>query len=274
MGAVDVGIGHDHDFVVAALGEIDLFADADADGGDHAADFLVGEHFIFARFVGVDDFAAEREDGLVFAEAAPFGAAAGGIALDEVEFAAGDVAAGAIAELAGERAAGQGAFALAEQGFGFAGGFAGFGGEDAFLDDDLGDFGILFEVFAQGVADDGGDDAFDFAVAELGFGLAFELRVRDAQREDGGEAFADIVAGGDQVAEQVFLLAVVVQGAREGGAEAGDVRAAFDGVDVVDVGVDVFGVLAAILQGDFVADAILLAGDEDDLGMQAARWRG
>ncbi len=70
VGAVDVGVGHDDDFVVAAFGEVDFFADADADGLNHAADFLVGEDFIFARFVGVDDFAAEGKDGLVFAEAA------------------------------------------------------------------------------------------------------------------------------------------------------------------------------------------------------------
>ena len=268
VGAVDVGVGHDHDFVVAALGEIDFFADADADGGDHAADFLVGEDFVFARFVGVDDFAAEREDGLIFAEAATFGAAAGRIALDQVQLAAGHVAAGAVAELAGQAAAGQGAFALAQQGFGFAGGFAGFGSEDAFADDDFGDFGIFFEVFAETIADDGVDDAFDFAVAELGFGLAFELRMGDAHRDDGGEAFADIVAGGNEIFQQVFLLAVLVQRASECGAEAGNVGAAFDGVDVVDVGVDVFGVFAAILQGDFVADAVLLAADVDDVGMQ------
>ena len=41
--------------------------------------------------------------------------------------------------------------------------------------------------------------------------------------------------------------------AREGGAEAGEVRAAFGRVDVVDVGVDVFGVLGRVLQGDFDA---------------------
>ena len=39
------------------------------------------------------------------------------------------------------------------------------------------------------------------------------------------------------------------------------------GVDVVDVGVDVLGVLAGVLQGDFHADAFVLAGDVDDVGV-------
>ena len=103
--AVDVGVGHDDDLAVAALGEVHFLADARADGRDHAADFFVGQHFVFARLVGVDDLAAQREDGLVLADAAAFGAAAGRIALDQVQLALVDVAAGAVAELAGQAAA-------------------------------------------------------------------------------------------------------------------------------------------------------------------------
>ena len=50
------------------------------------------------------------------------------------------------------------------------------------------------------------DDAFDFAVAELGFGLAFELRMGHAATDDGGEAFAEIFAGGDEVFEEAASL--------------------------------------------------------------------
>ena len=52
-------------------------------------------------------------------------------------------------------------------------------------------------------------------------------------------------------------------------------RAAFDRVDVVDVGVYVLGEFAGILQGDFDADAVLLAGHVDDVGMAGslARFR-
>ena len=132
VGAVHIGIGHDDDFVVAGFLDVEAadgvaaFADAGADGGDEGADFLVGEDLVEAGFLGVDKFAAQGEDGLVAAVAALFGGAAGGVALDDVDFGFGGVAGGAIGEFAGEAAAGEGAFA---DGFaGFAGGFASAGG--------------------------------------------------------------------------------------------------------------------------------------------------
>ena len=44
-------------------------------------------------------------------------------------------------------------------------------------------------------------------------------------------------------------------------------RAAFGRVDVVDVRVDVFGVLGRVLHGDFDGDAFVLAFDVDDVGV-------
>ena len=208
--AVDVGVGHDDDLAVAAFGEVHFVADARADGRDHAADLLVGQHFVFARLVGVDDLAAQGEDGLVLADAAAFGAAAGRIALDQVQFARVDLAAGAVAELAGQAAAAQGALALADELPGLAGAFAGLGRQQALLHDDLGRLGILFQVLGQVVADGRVDDAFDLAVAQLGLGLAFELRLGHAERDDGRQALAAVVAAGGQVLVQVRLLAVGV----------------------------------------------------------------
>ncbi len=58
---------------------------------------------------------------------------------------------------------------------------------------------------------------------------------------------------GTRSLKRFVLLAVGVERARERGAEAGDVRAALGRADVVDVGVDVLGVLARVLHGDFHA---------------------
>ena len=64
----------------------------------------------------------------------------------------------------------------------------------AFSDDALGDVGILLEVGAELVVDDRLDDALDLGVAELRLGLPLELRLRDLDADDGGQAFADVVA--------------------------------------------------------------------------------
>ena len=135
------------------------------------------------------------------------------------------------------------------------------------LHDDPRGLGVLFEEAAEVVADGGVDDPLDLAVAELGLGLAFELRIGHAERDHGREPLADVVAGGHEVLEEVLLLAVGVERAGQGGAEAGDVRAAFGGGDVVDEGVDVLGVLRRVLHGDFQADPLVLAGNVDDLRM-------
>ena len=169
--AVDVGIGHDDHLAVAALAEIDLFADAAADGRDHAADFLVGQHLVFARFIGVDDLAAQGEDGLELAVAAALGAAAGRIALDEVQLAALDDLARAVAELARQSAAGEDALAVAEEGLGLAGRLAGLGRQHGLGDHQLGRLGMLFQILRKEVADDRIDDAFHLRVVELDLGL-------------------------------------------------------------------------------------------------------
>ena len=85
--AVDVGVGHDDDLVIARLVDLELFLDAAADRGDDRADFLVRQHLVDARLLDVDDLAAQRQDRLEVALASLLGRAAGRVALDEIELA-------------------------------------------------------------------------------------------------------------------------------------------------------------------------------------------
>ena len=95
---------------------------------------------------------------------------------------------------------------------------------------------------------------------ELALGLAFELRLRQLDADHGDQALAHIVAGEIllQVLEQAERLAGGVDGARERGAEALQMRAAIDGVDVVGEGEDGFAVGVVVLQADFDDQAFLL----------------
>ena len=176
-----------------------------------------------------------------------------------------DLAAGAVAELAGQSAAAQGSLALADELTGLAGAFAGLGRQQPLLHDDLRRLRVLFQVRGQVIAHGRVDDAFDFAVAQLGLGLALELRLGHAERDDGRQALAAVVAAGGEVLVQAGLLPIGVQRAGDGGAEAGDVRAALAGEDVVHVGVNVLGELARVLHGHFQAHAFVLAADVDDV---------
>ena len=103
MGAVDVGVGHDDDPVVAQLREVEALADAGAEGDDQRPDVLAREDLVEAGLLDVEELAAQRQDRLEAPVAALLGRAAGRVALDEVELAAGRVALLAVGELARQR---------------------------------------------------------------------------------------------------------------------------------------------------------------------------
>ena len=101
VGAVDVGVGHDHDLVIAQLLEVEfLVADRRAQRLDQGPDFLRAEHAVEARALDVEDLALERKDRLVVAVAALLGRAAGAVALDQEQFGQSRIALLAVGELA------------------------------------------------------------------------------------------------------------------------------------------------------------------------------
>ena len=259
--AVDVGVGHDDDAVVAQLREVEVvLADAAAERGDHRADLLAAEHLVEARLLDVQDLALDRQDRLEAPVAALLGAAAGRFALDDVDLAQRGIALLAVGQLAGQRRAVERALAAHEIAR-LARGFARPRRIDRLRDHAPCDGRVLLEEGAELVVDDLLDDALDFGVAQLRLGLPFELRLRDLDADDRDQALADVVAADAlfQVLREVVLGGVGVDRPRQRRAEAGQVRAAFVRVDVVGEGVDRFGVAVVPLQRDLDVDPVLRA---------------
>src|ERR1700730_8344445 len=262
MAAVDVRARHRAEFGGTECRGVEIvFADAGAESGDDAADFLVAEHLVVAGFFDVEDLALERQDGLVAAVAALLGGAAGRLALDDEDFAAGGIALLAIGQLARQAAGIHGRLAAGELAS-LARGFAGAGGIDAFAYDFARDGGVLVEVLADLLVDELLDLALDVAV-ELALGLAFELGLRQLHRNDGHQSFAHVVAGDGDF---VFLLlehaggaGEAIDGARERRAKTGKMGAAIDGVDGVGKGKNIFGVAVVVLQRDIDFQVFALA---------------
>ena len=232
--AVHVGVGHQDHAAVAELGQVEvLLADARADGLDDLEDFLVAEDLVQAGLFDVQNLAADRQNGLRFRVAVALGRAGRRIALHDEQLGRVHVAAGAIDQLAGQAGPGQGAL---------PGGLAGLAGSLAsqrrlhgLADDALRVGGVLLEEVSEHLVDRGLDERAHLAVAELRLRLTLELRLRDLDRNDRSEALADVLALRRRVVrpQQVALARVVVEGARQGRAEARQVRAALDRVDVV-----------------------------------------
>ncbi len=122
------------------------------------------------------------------------------------------------------------------------------GGEDHFLHDTLGIVGVLLQVVLQSLSHCGVNHAGYLGVAELGFGLTFELRLSDLHANNCRQAFAEVVRIDGRVAvfvlefgflEHLAVLGVLLHHAGERSAETCHVRTALDRIDIIDVRVNV-----------------------------------
>ena len=196
------------------------------------------------------------------------GRAAGGVTFDEEEFGLGRIALLTISELAWQ--AGDAHRALAAHFARAASGFARGGGIDHLLDDRLGIAGVFLEPFAHFVAHQRFERRAHFGRDQLVFGLAGELGVRQLDADDGGQAFAHILA---RKADLFLLqhprtLGVIVERAGQRGAEGREVRAAVALGDVVGEGEHVLVVGIVPFQCDVDTDPVLLGRDRDRLAHQ------
>ena len=264
--AVDVRVRHQDDLVVARALDVEVVADARAQRGDQRLDLRVLQHLVDARLLDVEDLAAQREHRLGRAIAALLGRAARGVALDDEQLGQRGVAHGAVGELARQRGVLQRGLAAREVAR-LARGGAGLGGRHGLLDDLVGLLRVLLEELGQRAVDDVLDEAGHARVAELGLGLALELRVLQLHRDDGGQALAHVLAR-----QRVVLLAqvplvprVAVEGAGQRGAEARQVRAALVRVDVVGEAVDRLLVGGVPLHRDLDRALVAVGLEEDDL---------
>jgi hypothetical protein len=135
---------------------------------------------------------------------------------------------------------------------------------------------IALEPVAELVAGDLLHERLRLGVAELGLGLALELRLGELDGDDRGEPLAHVVAGEVVVLllDDALLARVAVDERRQRGAEALFVGAALVRVDRVGVGVHGLGVgrrpLHRDLEGDPAVGVLGLEGDDllvDEVGL-------
>ncbi len=259
VGAVDVGVGHQDDLVVAQLVDVELVLHAGAERIDDRLDLPVLQDLVQPGLLDVQDLAADRQDRLGARVSSTLGRATGGVALDDEDLALERVVGRAVGQLAGQRSTSEQALAVACHLTRLAGGDAGGGGGLRLADDVLALDGVFLEPVGELVVDDALDEALCLGVAELGLGLALELGLGEHDRDDRGQALADVVAGDTVFAllDHAPGLAPLVDRVGQRGAEALLVGATFDGVDRVGEGVHRGGVGGVPLQRDLDAHPLL-----------------
>ena len=238
MRAVDVGVRHDDDAVVAQLADIEaaLFRlappDAGAHRGDERADFGRAQHAVEPRALDVEDLALQRQDRLVFAVSPLLGGAAGRVTLDDEEFAFRRVPLLAIRQLARQCRDIEHAFAPC-QFAGLAGRLAGGGGVHHLLDDAFGFARVGFEPVADDVGHHRLHHRLHLGGDQLVLGLRGEFRVRHLDRQYCRHALAHVLADEGEIVLLAHPLGIFRHHARQRLAEPGEMGAAVALRDVV-----------------------------------------
>src|SRR5206468_5746407 len=147
---------------------------AGAERGDERADFFVAQHLVEPGLLHVQDLAAQGQDGLVATVASLFGRPAGGIALDQEEFAARGVLLLAVRQLPGQAARVESPFA-ARQLTRLARRLPRPSGVNRLGTDLPPDRGVFLELLHQLLVDEARHRALDVAI-QFSLGLALELR--------------------------------------------------------------------------------------------------
>src|SRR5439155_16243879 len=122
MRAIHVCICHDDDPAVTQLGDIEApfvltiailfrFTDARSDGGDHRPNLVVFEKLVLARFLDIDELAADRQNRLITPIAPLLGGAASRITFYDIKFGQFRIAFGTIRQFPRQSAASESAFA-------------------------------------------------------------------------------------------------------------------------------------------------------------------
>ncbi len=111
---------------------------------------------------------------------------------------------------------------------------------------------MLLEILREALCDDGLHQSAHLGVAELGLGLALELRIPQLDRDDRGQALSDVLAGEVLVLllENPLPAGVLVDGPGQRVLESVEVGPALVGVDVVGEGEHGVGVAGVPLHRD------------------------
>ena len=209
-----------------------------ADRGGERLDLGVGDHLVHRGALDVEDLAAQREDRLRPRIARVACGAAGGVALDDEQLGVVAVAGRAVGELVGHAHAVERGLA-ARQLARLLRRAAGARRVRRLADDRLRRVRVLLEPAAEVLVRGALHERAHLGVAELGLGLALELRIGEPHRHDRGEPLAHVVALERRVLrlQQVARLGVTVDRLRERALEALGVHPAFGGGDAVRVAV-------------------------------------
>ena len=145
-------------------------------------------------------FPRSGKNGLIFAQASPFRTPASRITFDQIQLALLHFAADTVANLPGRPPPPSASFRLRRISLAFRAASRASAWPACLCGRSiLATFGFSSRYLPRQLTHHGVDDPLDFTVTELGFCLAFKLRMRNARGQDHRQSFTEIIAAGDQI---------------------------------------------------------------------------
>ena len=258
--AVDIGIGHDNQLVVAGLANVKVLTEAGAHGREQRPDFFVGQNAFHAGLFNVQNLPPNWQDGLRQTTPTTLSGTAGGVPFDDEQFGDFWVLAGVIRQL--PRQAGNFQSALAPRHFTRPlSSQTRLACEHCLVDDELGVSRVLHQVLVEVLAEHAVRDRPRIRVTKLGLGLSFKLRVRVLDGDNRGHPLTHVIPRQRVVVrlQRPTLAGVSVDDTGERRLEPGLMCPTFVGVDVVGKSQQLTRKAIRVLQGDFNGDTVLLA---------------
>ena len=126
---------------------------------------------------------------------------------------------------------------------------------------------MLFQVIGECFAYSLVHSSHNLVVTELCLGLSFKLRFGHLDGDNCGQTFAEVIARNlyFSLFQHLVVFGIFLQGAGQRTAEAGQVRTAFDGIDIVYIRVDILVVGSIVHDGYFYRSTLLFGVDVDDI---------
>ena len=272
--AVDVGIRHQDDLVVAQLRDVEVVAvalgEAAAEGVDHGLDLCVREDLIHRRLLDVQDLTTEREDRLGLTVTAGLRRAARRITLDDEDLALLRVLRDAVREFSVRIEA---VLRLAQHvRLRLLLSATDLRGLLGTADDGLHHLDITIEVMLQLRIDDALHILRGIRTRELRLRLALEDRVRELDGDDRGHTVTGIRTGEVRILllQDPELAGVAVDELCELRLEAHDVRTTLLGEDIITETEDVFLEIITELDTALEGRTLALSAEVDLRGHRLA----
>jgi len=270
--AIDVGIGHDDNFLITQLvyvGFLTVFAvytEADTQSLNDIVYFIAFECLVPHGFLYVKNLTAQRQDSLESTVTSLFCRTTGRVTLDEEQFAFFRVLAGAVGQFARHTATRHRRLAL----YGLtclACCHTCLCRQYHLVYNHFGLFGMLFQVIGERFAYSLVYGSHNFVVAEFRFGLSFKLRFGHLDGDNRGQTFAEVVTGNLYLCllQHLVVLGVFLQSTGQRTAETCQVSTTFNGIDIVYIRVDILIVGSVVHDGHFYRRTLFFGIDVDNI---------